>query len=79
MSVSPILKTLEMYMGQECKVVFRDGGINERVNVFRGVLIKFDHKFQVWKGHPDKLPTQKCQVVLNHDDINRIVLYDVGA
>lgn len=79
MTVSPILKTLEMYVGKECKVVFRDGGVNERINVFRGVLKVFDHKFQVWVGHPDKLPSQKCQLVLNHDDINRIVIYATGG
>ncbi len=78
MSVLPILKSLDAYIGKKCKVVFRDGGASSRVKVFWGTLKSYDHKFQVWDGHPDKLPQQKCQLVLNHDDINRIVM-EVGA
>lgn len=79
MSVLPLLRTLDLYKGKHCKVVFRDGGAAERVKVFRGVLEAYDHKFQIWAGHPDKLPAQKCKLALNHDDVNRIVLESVGA
>ncbi len=79
MTDNPVLRTLQLYVGKKCKVVFRDGGASSRVRVFMGTLQSFDGKFQVWDGHPDKQPHDRCQVVLNHDDINRIVITSGGA
>jgi len=68
------LKTLELYLGKRCKVVYRDGGANSPAKAFYGVLQGFDHKFQNWEGGNERNPKEKFKVAFNHDDVSRIVI-----
>lgn len=68
------LKTLELYLGKLCKVVYRDGGATLPAKAFYGKLVSFDPKFQVWEGCDDKKMSYRKQVAFNHDDVSRIVL-----
>lgn len=80
MSVTlPFIKTLETYVGKRCKIVYRDGGTNSPAKAFYGVLLSFDHKFQIWEGGNERQPKERFRVAFNHDDVNRIVLGLGGA
>lgn len=72
------IKTLELYLGKWCKVVYRDGGANSPAKAFYGVLQAFDQKFQIWEGGNERNPREKFKVAFNHDDVNRIVL-EIGS
>jgi len=70
------LKTLELYIGKRCKVVYRDGGASSPAKAFYGTLIAFDNKFQTWEGGNERAPSPKDKftVAFNHDDVSRIVV-----
>lgn len=72
------LKTLEIYMGKQCKVVYRDGGKNSPAKAFYGILHAFDQKFQTWEGGNERNPRKKFTVAFNHDDVSRIVI-EIGG
>jgi len=68
------LKTLGLYVGKRCKVVYRDGGASAPAKAFYGVLKDFDNKFQTWEGGNDRMSREKFTVAFNHDDVSRIVI-----
>lgn len=72
------LKTLEAFMGQKCKVVYRDGGAQAASKAFYGKLIQYDGNYSVWRG--GNTPQENgLQVAFNHADINRIVMEVIGT
>lgn len=73
-----LLKTLELYLGKSCKIVYRDGGVSSPAKAFYGILMTFDQKFQIWEGGNERNPRKKFKVAFNHDDVSRIVL-DLGG
>jgi len=68
------IRTLEVYLGKECKIVYRDGGTNSPAKAFYGKLLGFDSKFSTWEGKNDPREKERFRVNFNHDDVSRIVV-----
>lgn len=71
------LKTLDLYVGKQCKVVYWDppnGRDPRRGSAFYGVLVCYDGKFQTWSGGDDRDMKNRKVVNFNHDEVSRIVM-----
>lgn len=70
------LKTLELFLNKEGKVVYRDGGANvTKILAIWGTLVAYDSVAECWRGYNNaRKEGGQFLIAINHEDVNRRII-----